>query len=220
MCCEPGSSFTPPADCPTRRSADAWTHRARSSASGASGSSNGAWPVSPTSPEPAARGDFPPDVVVAVKALACQRPHETGLSLSRPSRADIRREAISRGIVADISGTTTQSHRTFRMERGTVWLVLPGDGYEWLPMGRDQAGFFLDIRSCGRSRVPALGDLICDRLDWSRGEKPDDHSYRFFSRPAVDPNAEDSYRSELFERLDQLTEPHTKLSELCEGFGS
>ena len=45
-------------------------------------------------------------MVVAVKALACELPHETGLPLSRLSRADIRREAINRGIVADISGTT------------------------------------------------------------------------------------------------------------------
>lgn len=62
--------------------------------------------VSPTNPAPAGPGDFPPDVVVAVKALACELPHETGLPLSRLGRADIRREAINRGIVADISGTT------------------------------------------------------------------------------------------------------------------
>ena len=49
---------------------------------------------------------FPPDVVVAVKALAGEIPHDTGLPLSRLSRADIRREAINRGIVADIGGTT------------------------------------------------------------------------------------------------------------------
>ena len=48
----------------------------------------------------------PPDVVVAVNALAWEIPHETGLPLSRLSRADIRREAIRRGIVADIGGTT------------------------------------------------------------------------------------------------------------------
>ena len=52
------------------------------------------------------RGFPPPDVVVAVKALACEIPHETGLPLSRLSRADIRREAINRGIVAGIGGTT------------------------------------------------------------------------------------------------------------------
>ena len=45
-------------------------------------------------------------MVVAVKALACELPHETDLPLSRLSRADVRREAIDRGIVADIGGTT------------------------------------------------------------------------------------------------------------------
>ena len=48
----------------------------------------------------------PRDVVVALKALACEIPHETGLPLSRLSGADIRREAIACGIVADIGGTT------------------------------------------------------------------------------------------------------------------
>lgn len=44
--------------------------------------------------------------MVAVKALACELPHETGLPLSRLGCADIRREAIRRGIVADIGGAT------------------------------------------------------------------------------------------------------------------
>ena len=45
-------------------------------------------------------------MVVAVKALACEIPHETGLPLSRFSRADLRREVIDRGIVANIGDTT------------------------------------------------------------------------------------------------------------------
>ena len=45
-------------------------------------------------------------MVVAVKALACELPHENDLPLSRLSRADVRRAAIDRGIVADIGGTT------------------------------------------------------------------------------------------------------------------
>ena len=60
---------------------------------------------------------FPPDVVVAVKALAREIPHETGLPLSRPSRADIRREAIARGIMADTGGTTIW--RWLPLPRGT-----------------------------------------------------------------------------------------------------
>lgn len=56
--------------------------------------------------EPGARPVFPPEVVVQVKALACQLPAETKLPLSRFSRRDLAREVIARGIVAQISGTT------------------------------------------------------------------------------------------------------------------
>jgi hypothetical protein len=49
---------------------------------------------------------FPPSVVVAVKALACELPHEHELPLSRLSIPDIRREAVRRGLVASIGDTT------------------------------------------------------------------------------------------------------------------
>jgi hypothetical protein len=43
---------------------------------------------------------------VQVKALACELPHRLGLPLSRLSLADIRREVMAQGIVAQVSGTT------------------------------------------------------------------------------------------------------------------
>ena len=49
---------------------------------------------------------FPPSVVVAVKALACELPHEHELPLSRLRIPDIRREAVRRGLVASIGDTT------------------------------------------------------------------------------------------------------------------
>ena len=49
---------------------------------------------------------FPPDIVVAVKALACELPSEVGLPLSRFSMSEIRREVIRRGLVASIGETT------------------------------------------------------------------------------------------------------------------
>ena len=58
-------------------------------------------------PRPGCPRGPPPNVVVAVKALACEIPQETGLPLSRLGRADMRREAISRGIVADIAAAQT-----------------------------------------------------------------------------------------------------------------
>lgn len=114
----------------------------------------------------------------------------------------------------------TEGWDKFRMEQGTVWLVLPGDGSEWLLMGRDEGGYYLDIRSAESSRSPALGELICDQLGWQHGTTPDEHSYRFFTRSASDSGAEDAYASELFERLDALTEAHANLFELCEGIGT
>ena len=49
---------------------------------------------------------FPPGIVVAVKALACELPGELGLPLSRFSMSEIKREVIRRGIVASIGETT------------------------------------------------------------------------------------------------------------------
>jgi len=52
------------------------------------------------------RSFFPPEVVVAVKALACELPSRLGVPLSRLHVPDIAAEVAARGIVADISGTT------------------------------------------------------------------------------------------------------------------
>lgn len=49
---------------------------------------------------------FPPSVVVAIKALACELPHLRGLPLSRLSVADLHREVVQRGLVASIGHTT------------------------------------------------------------------------------------------------------------------
>ncbi len=49
---------------------------------------------------------FPPEVVVAVKALACELPCRLGVPLSRFHVPDLAAEAVTRGIVAEISGTT------------------------------------------------------------------------------------------------------------------
>jgi DDE superfamily endonuclease len=49
---------------------------------------------------------FPPNVVVAIKALACELPSRRGLPLARWSVAELRQEALASGIVAQISGTT------------------------------------------------------------------------------------------------------------------
>ena len=49
---------------------------------------------------------FPPRVVIAVKALACELPSDGGLPLSRYSIPELKREVLRRGLVASIGETT------------------------------------------------------------------------------------------------------------------
>lgn len=49
---------------------------------------------------------FPPRVVVAVKALACELPRHRGVPLSRYSTRDLAKIVMEEGITASISGTT------------------------------------------------------------------------------------------------------------------
>jgi hypothetical protein len=57
-------------------------------------------------PARVAPGLFPPEVVVAVKALACELPARTGRPFSRWSINDLAGEAQRTGLVATISGST------------------------------------------------------------------------------------------------------------------
>ena len=77
-----------------------------SSASGASVSSTNVWPASRSVPARVAPEFFPPELVVQVKALACELPATLGVPLSRLSTADIVREAQRHGIVATVSDKT------------------------------------------------------------------------------------------------------------------
>ena len=81
-------------------------------------------------------------MVVEVKALACQLPAELGLPLARFSLAELRREAISRGIVATVSGTTLWrwlSEDAIRPWRHRSW-IFPRD-----PEFAAKAGDVLDL---------------------------------------------------------------------------
>ena len=60
-------------------------------------------PISPGEDDPPV---FPPDVVVAVKALACELPTTADAPLARWHCPDLARAAVEQGIVAAISGTT------------------------------------------------------------------------------------------------------------------
>ena len=73
-----------------------------------------AWRAWRTCPGEGGRPPFSPEVVVAVKALACEPPARTGVPLSRWHCPDLARAAIDQGIVASICGTT-------------IWRWLPAD---------------------------------------------------------------------------------------------
>jgi transposase len=81
-------------------------------------------------------------VVVQIKALACQLPFDNGIPLSRFSTNDIAAEAASRGIVAQISGSTVWR-----------WLyqdaIKPWQYRSWIfprdPQFEQKAGLVLDL---------------------------------------------------------------------------
>ena len=85
---------------------------------------------------------FPPKVVVQVKSLACEVPYKHGIPLSRFSIREIRREVISTGIVAQISGTTLW--RWFHSDAIRPWQfrswIFPRD-----PAFVEKAGRVLDL---------------------------------------------------------------------------
>jgi len=82
-----------------------WIHHDRLSASGENDSSRCALTGYLNNRVKGAQPLFPPQVVVAVKALACELPYMHGIPLSRFSIDEIHREVVARGIVAQVSGT-------------------------------------------------------------------------------------------------------------------
>jgi len=127
---------------PTTSSLLASTRRARLSASGASDSpSRGflAWSRNLGAGLPPS---FLPSVVVQVKALACEFPHRLQLPLSRLSLSEMRREVITQGLVAEISGATLWrwlSRDALRPWRHRSW-IFPRD-----PDLAAKAGRILDL---------------------------------------------------------------------------
>ncbi len=100
------SSCWPPKGFAMTRLLVASPYRARSSANGASVSLRSDSKGWKTTRVPGARPLFPPEVVMQVKAIACELPKESDQPLSRYSRQDLAQEVIRRGVVAKISGRT------------------------------------------------------------------------------------------------------------------
>jgi hypothetical protein len=90
----------------------------------------------------ARRRAFPPSIVVAVKALACELPHRFGKPLSRFSLSEIEREVVGSGLVASISGATVWrwlSQDALHPWRHRTW-IFPRD-----PAFAEKAGRVLDL---------------------------------------------------------------------------
>src|SRR5215211_6656874 len=91
---------------PTRRSHGSLTPHPRRSVSGANGFMRKDcldWRIAPARADPQ---PFPPQARMEVKAIACELPATSGVPLSRWSAGEVAREAMERGLVAEISGTT------------------------------------------------------------------------------------------------------------------
>jgi hypothetical protein len=119
-----------------------WIPPARSSANGGNGFLRRVWPGSRKRHAAAVLRLFFPDVIVAVKALACELPHEHHLPLSQLSIPEIRREALRRGLVASIGETTIWRWLTqdaIRPWHHRSW-IFPRD-----PNFREKAGRVLDL---------------------------------------------------------------------------
>jgi hypothetical protein len=82
------------------------TRDARSSGCGARGFAKNVSGASTNSRARVAPGLFPPEIVIQVRALACELPSTHGIPLSRWSRAELVAQVRQSGLVASISGTT------------------------------------------------------------------------------------------------------------------
>ena len=103
------------------------------------------------------RPAFPPSIVVAVKALACELPHRCGLPLSRWSLAHLQREVVAEGIVAQVSGSTCGAGSAARRcaWRYRSW-IFPHD-----PNFAAKAGRVLDLyQGCWRGAPLGRRDFV------------------------------------------------------------
>jgi len=81
--CVPRLSSSQPKACPISRSGNGLMCLVRSSQNGENASLNNAWPGFRNGHGAGARALFPPEIIVEIKALACQLPKDLGLPFSR-----------------------------------------------------------------------------------------------------------------------------------------
>jgi hypothetical protein len=135
-----------------------WIPHGKLSANGENGFSTNALTVCRSNLAKGTQPLFPPQVVVEVKALACELPYRHGIPLSRFSIEEIRREIITRRIAAQISGSTLW--RWLNADAIRPWTyrswIFPRD-----PAFEEKAARILDlyVRILGRS--PAGPERLC-----------------------------------------------------------
>ena len=83
-----------------------WIHDGKLSPCGENGSLSTVSRASKNALDRAVPGLFPPDLVVQIKAIACELPAKYGIPLSRWSTEDIVNYIRQSGIIASISGST------------------------------------------------------------------------------------------------------------------
>lgn len=106
MSCEPRLSSSPPRASQISRSANVLIYPGRLSPNGENASLTSAWLASRKSHGAGDPAFFPPEILISIKALACQLPKDLGLPLSKLTHDEIARYAEKQGIVASISGKT------------------------------------------------------------------------------------------------------------------
>jgi hypothetical protein len=125
--------------------------RAKSSASGENASGGSDCQASRNCLGAGGRPAFPPRVVVAVKALACELPVQRGLPLARWSLSDLQHAVVAQGVVAQISGATLWrwlSQDALRPWRHRSW-IFPRD-----PAFAAKAERILELYAGRWDRVP------------------------------------------------------------------
>jgi hypothetical protein len=188
---------------------------AMSSVSGANGSSTNAWPDWRSVPARAAPELFPPEVVVQVKAIACELPATLGVPLSRLSTADVRREVQRQGVVATVSDTTVWRwlhEDAIRPWQHRTW-IFPRD-----PQFAAKAGRILDLYARSWNGRP----LASDEFVLSADEKTSIQARRRRHR-SLPPRAHQAMRVEheytrcgAWAYLAALDVHHAKLFGRCE----
>lgn len=106
MLCELKLSSLPAKVFQINKSANGLIYLGRLSQNGANASLTNVWLASRKNHSAGDRALFPPEIIVSVKALACQLPKDLGPPFSKLTHDEIARQAEKQGIVASISGKT------------------------------------------------------------------------------------------------------------------